>query len=339
MQPNITPEYHKVVIYNLLRANYFYITVLLKTFIKDYLTFTRKEKIGSLCLVALLVIVIFSPAIFFPKHKNPAINSDKEWTNAIKTLSVTTSLDSNSKTDFENPTNYQYESSSENNVISNAELFYFNPNTLSPAGWKRLGLKERTIKTIENYLRKGGHFKKPEDLQRIYGLPKNKYEQLVPFIRIPEMQDHKQVATNAPKSFEKHNYNLIIDANTSDTSAFINLPGIGSKLATRIVNFREKLGGFYSVEQVGETYGVPDSTFQKIKPHLQILNPEIKKININTASKDELKIHPYIKWNLANAIVEYRTQHGDFKSLSDLKKISTITDEVFEKITNYLWVE
>jgi competence protein ComEA len=321
--------------------------LLLKTFIKDYLTFTRKEKIGLLCLIIILAIVIFSPSIFFPKHKNPVLNSDKEWMNAIKTLSVTTA-DSNSKTDFENnPTNYQYESSSPSDVATHAELFYFNPNTLSTDGWKRLGLKEKTIKTIENYLRKGGHFKKPEDLQRIYGLQKNEYERLLPFIRIPELENQKYAASNTSKPFVKsnyssavkNNYNSIIDANTSDTTAFINLPGIGSKLAARIVNFREKLGGFYSVEQVGETYGVPDSTFQKIKTHLQILNPEIKKININTASKDELKIHPYIKWSLANAIVEYRTQHGDFKSLSDLKKISIITDDVFEKIMNYLRVE
>ena len=62
----------------------------------------------------------------------------------------------------------------------------------------------------------------------------------------------------------------IIDVNTADTSAFISLPGIGSKLAARIVTFREKLGGFYSVEQIGETYGLPDSTFQKIKQWLKL---------------------------------------------------------------------
>jgi len=113
------------------------------------------------------------------------------------------------------------------------------------------------------------------------------------------------------------------------------LPGIGSKLAARIVNFRDKLGGFYSVDQVGETYGLADSTFQKIKGSLQ-LSGSVKKFNINTATKDELKIHPYIKWNLANAIVEYRNQHGAFKSLDELKNIVLIDEVTFEKIVHYL---
>ena len=118
--------------------------------------------------------------------------------------------------------------------------------------------------------------------------------------------------------------------------AFIALPGIGNKLALRIVNFRDKLGGFYSIDQIGETYGLPDSVFRKIKPFLKLETNLVKKININTATKDEMKSHPYIKWNLANAIVEYRNQHGNFSSLEDLKKISLITTEVFDKIKFYL---
>jgi competence ComEA-like helix-hairpin-helix protein len=90
------------------------------------------------------------------------------------------------------------------------------------------------------------------------------------------------------------------------------------------------------VEQIGETYGLPDSTFQKIKPFLNAGAAEIKKININTATKDELKAHPYIRWNLANAIVEYRNQHGTFNSVDDLKNIALIDEEVMAKIAPYL---
>jgi competence ComEA-like helix-hairpin-helix protein len=72
------------------------------------------------------------------------------------------------------------------------------------------------------------------------------------------------------------------------------------------------------------------------KPFLKLETNFVKKFNINTATKDEMKSHPYIKWNLANAIVEYRNQHGNFSSLEDLKKISLITTEVFDKIKSYL---
>ena len=112
----------------------------------------------------------------------------------------------------------------------------------------------------------------------------------------------------------------VIDINTADTSAFISLPGIGSKLAARIVNFRDKLGGFYSIDQVGETFGLPDSTFQKIKQYLKLENTSIKKININTATVDELKAHPYIKYSVANPIIAYRNEHGPFFKSGRYKK-------------------
>jgi competence ComEA-like helix-hairpin-helix protein len=124
--------------------------------------------------------------------------------------------------------------------------------------------------------------------------------------------------------------------NTADTTTLISLPGIGSKLATRIITFREKLGGFYSVEQIGETYGLPDSTFQKIKQYLKLDNVSVKKININTATVDEMKAHPYIKYSLANPIVAYRNEHGMFSTIEDIKKVMAVTDEVYKKIAPYL---
>jgi competence ComEA-like helix-hairpin-helix protein len=78
-----------------------------------------------------------------------------------------------------------------------------------------------------------------------------------------------------------------------------------------------------------------DSTFQKIKIYL-IVDGQVEKINLNTVTKDQLKIHPYIKWNLANAIIEYRNQHGDYKSIDDLKNISMLDENTFDKIAHYL---
>ncbi|HMK26573.1 MAG TPA: helix-hairpin-helix domain-containing protein, partial [Chitinophagaceae bacterium] len=131
----------------------------------------------------------------------------------------------------------------------------------------------------------------------------------------------------------------VIDINSADTTALIALPGIGSKLAARIINFRDKLGGFYSVTQVGETFGLPDSTFQKIKQYLKLENTSTRKININTATVDELKAHPYIRWSLANPIVAYRNEHGPFSKVEDIKKVMAVTDEIYNKIAPYLAVQ
>ena len=256
------------------------------------------------------------------------------------------SADQYQKNDNENAYVYQYDkrkSSYLENDIIKGELSYFDPNTITVSEWKRLGLRDKTIKTIENYRSKGGRFYKPEDLQRIYGLHDDEYERLKPYIKIESngSKTNEGFVSSEPKNeiqpakIYAARYS-VIDVNNADTTAFISLPGIGSKLAARIITFREKLGGFYSIDQIGETYGLPDSTFQNIKQWLKLDNPSVKKININTATLDEMKVHPYIKYNLANPIVAYRNEHGAFSKIEDIKKVVTVTDEIYKKIEPYL---
>jgi competence ComEA-like helix-hairpin-helix protein len=168
-------------------------------------------------------------------------------------------------------------------------------------------------------------------------LPEGFYERVKNYIRIETKERYQ--AYEKPSFHDRPEKKIsIVDINGSDTSAFIALPGIGSKLASRITGFRDKLGGFYAVDQIKETYGLQDSVFQKIRPFLQV-SGNVKKININTATKDELKTHPYIKWDIANAIVEYRSQHGNFKNLEDLKKIVLINEQGYNRMVNYLSLE
>ncbi len=222
-------------------------------------------------------------------------------------------------------------------TISNASLFEFDPNTLSADGWKKLGLRDKTITTIQNYLSKGGRFRQPEDISKIWGIFPDEVEKLMPYVRIEKPSKDKNGFAKFEKTKLPPKELQPIAINEGDAETWAILPGIGNTLSQRIVKFRDKLGGFYSVEQVGETFGLPDSTFQLIKPMLQI-SGELKKININTASLEELKAHPYIKHFLANAIVQYRSQHGDYQSVEDLKKIMIMTDELFAKISPYLVV-
>ena len=279
----------------------------------------------------------------FPKVGTQKQNSlpDTAWIAAAKKLEVKeTAGNENSyrKNDYDDNSNsFQYDRSQPANV--KAELFYFDPNTITAEEWKKLGLKDRTIKTIQNYLSKGGHFYKPEGLSKIYGLHEDEYARLEPYIRIGQKENtspsgsQNEAFTTAPVRTEKYK---TININIADTSALIALPGIGSKLAARIINFRDKLGGSYSIDQVGETFGLPDSTFQKIKQYLVLENTTVKKININTATVDELKKHSYIKYSLANPIVAYRNEHGPFTKVEDIKKVMAVTEEIYNKISSYL---
>jgi competence protein ComEA len=309
----------------------------------EYLFFTRKERIGMIALVLLLMfyptIPILYSIFYMPKTADHAA-FEKE----IAQLNVQepdSSLDY-SKRNYDDGGYLHYQPSEKNyyGKPARGELFYFDPNTLSVDGWKKLGIREKTANTIQNYISKGGRFYKPEDIGKIWGLHEDEVKRLLPYVRIEEKPAsgyNKYPDRGKSKTFEKPTYTITpCDVNTSDTAAFIALPGIGSKLAARIVSFREKLGGFYKIDQLAETYGLPDSTFQKIKSRLVIGNSSVKKLNINTATVDELKTHPYLRYNIANAIVQYRLQHGSFSSVGDLKKIMLVTEEIYNKAAPYL---
>jgi len=310
-----------------------------KEFLRDYFTFTRKERIGLLAVILVIIGIWIFPNV--SKPANPKTISDTSWITATKKLVIRVEDSANDKlTSSDNADALAFDKPlKDNSREPKGQLFNFDPNILPFEGWKKLGIPDKTIATIQNYLHKGGHFYKPEDLKKIYGVHADDYATLEPYIKIARTNAAPSSADGSEfrnETFPKRPEYTIVDINKADTSAFISLPGIGNKLALRIVNFREKLGGFYSIDQIGETYGLPDSSFQKIKPFLKLETSLLKKFNINSATKDEMKLHPYIKWNLANAIVEYRNQHGNFSSLEDLKKISLITTEVFEKVKFYL---
>lgn len=129
---------------------------------------------------------------------------------------------------------------------------------------------------------------------------------------------------------------FIISMNQADSMDWEQLPGIGPVLAARIVKYRKKLGGFHSPSQLKEVYGITDSVYEKIATTIRSDSIDLQKIDINKASMEELKQHPYIRWEIAKAIVRYREAHGLFHSLEQLKGIWNIPPETLAKIEPYL---
>ncbi len=300
---------------------------------KDYFTFSAKERTGLLAL-AVVGVAIFVLVRLWPVKNQPA--DPRAFQRELAQLTIT--IDSSRRT-AQTPKNfsytkYSYASNYKADKHLPGKLFTFDPNTLDAAGWKQLGIKDKTVETIGKLVSKGFRFRQPADIQKIYGLQASDVSRLMPFVKIAETPG--KVSNPLPVVTERPFVKQVVDINTADTAGLIALPGIGSKLALRIVTFREKLGGFISVDQIAETYGLSDSTFQVIKPRLQCAHTGVKTININTAEASTLKTHPYIKWNLANALCNYRQQHGNFNSIDDLKKIDLVTDEVFKKLSPYL---
>lgn len=229
--------------------------------------------------------------------------------------------------------------------------FEFDPNGLAVVDWKRLGLSERQISVIKNYEAKGGRFRQASDLQKIYSISDANYERLAPYIRIREQtletkNDDMMGLTTAPPKPTTLDQSKVpatkplvsLDLNLVDSLDLQQLPGIGPVFASRIVRFRDRLGGFHDKRQLMDVYGFDEERYSGLEEQVYAYTDAVSQIDINEAEYTDLVAHPFISSKQANAVVQYRKQHGTYQNVEDLLKIVTIDEEIFRKIVPYLTV-
>ena len=244
---------------------------------KSYFIFSKKERIAVTILLLLIVVFAIFP-YFWPIPKN-TVAIDGETAGKVEQLqqtklhNATVMADSANKSDHEVELRQSPISFNQKKDI----LFYFDPNTLDDEGWKRLGVKEKTIATIRKYISKGGHFKQPDDIRKIYGLQKEQADALIPYVKMNQpltKLEKKSLQEKASSivAIKKVEQIQSININTATEEEWKALPGIGEVLSKRIVKFRTKLKGFISIQQVGKTYGLADSVYQKLLPYLRLEN-------------------------------------------------------------------
>lgn len=211
-------------------------------------------------------------------------------------------------------------------------LFAFDPNTAREEMFDSLGLDKHLVRRIIRYRDNGGTFKTKHDFAKIYGLDSALYERLAPFIQLQNIAKPTYRTTRQEiKPF---------DLNLADTSQLITLRGIGSKRASTIVRYRNRLGGFISVDQLNEVFGLDSSSLATVKTHTFVSDSFAPhRININTADEKELAAQPYIRIRLAKAITTYRIQHGTYSQVDELRKIATLDSVLFQRIKPYLTVK
>lgn len=230
------------------------------------------------------------------------------------------------------------------------EFFPFDPNQLSVDSLRLLGLPQWLAGRIEKYREKGGRFRKKEDLRKIYGLSDSIYAQLAPYIYIrnqpavaakPERAQLEKVPSERSPSSAAgavaKSPLLRLDINMADSLELQQVKGVGPVLSGRIVRFREKLGGFVSLEQLYEVWGLDSVVVERLQTQAYVqedFKPAI--IKINSASREELALHPYINPSQARLLHAYRQQHGPFKSPDELAKIHTLDSEFVKKVAPYI---
>lgn len=141
---------------------------------------------------------------------------------------------------------------------------------------------------------------------------------------------------NAIPVYKKAADGVIIELNSADSAKLTELKGIGASFARRIINYRNRLGGFINKDQLKEVYGMDDDRYAEMQAQVSVDLSRIKKIRINKVDFDGLKHFPYLTFKQMNAIVQFREQHGNYASLNDMRNVAILNDEILRKIEPYI---
>ncbi|HEY9194652.1 MAG TPA: helix-hairpin-helix domain-containing protein [Mucilaginibacter sp.] len=278
--------------------------------IKNYFSITKKDWNGMVVLIILIAAVLAVPYVYQANHKDNTINfNDFDKAAALINKGGSAGPDSAPAPKHEN-----------------SALFTFDPNNRSVADWGRLGLTESQALVIKHYEAKGGRFYEKSDMKKIYSITDADYKRLEPYIVIPPGGNYLKKAVPGQ----------VIEINTADSARLTLIRGIGPSFAMRIVRYRERLGGFYNKEQLKEVFGVDDAKFAEIQGSITVDKKHITRLNVNTATFDQLRRFPYLSFKQMNAILEYRNQHGDYEEIDDMKNIAILNDGILRKIEPYL---
>lgn len=303
----------------------------LRNSIRKYFGISMREANGVFVLLFILIIVLLSPLVYnqflYSGYMNYRLDSLK--------------LDSLIHIYEENLKNI----TTENQEISTIPdtIFPFNPNTVSFGEMILLGFDSVIGRRIMKYRNRNGQFFVKRDILRIYDFPESLYNDLEDYIVIPDgnpEEHHDQVQTKGrtgnvreKKSAPQMKFNI----NLADTNQLMILKGIGSILSNRIIKYRDLLGGYSNIDQLNDVYGLKGKALELIKSVVfvdSLFIPE--KIEINFSGWEEMVRHPYINSQLANDILNLRSDEGYLKNIDQLREIHYMNDSILRCIEPYV---
>lgn len=300
---------------------------------RDYFVFSKSDRRALIVLLAIILVLTF---LLSRKHGQP---------HGDVTTAIVADPDS---------------------TASTAEAIFdpvaFNPNTADSATLRAVGLTPFVASNIVKYRKAGGHFRKPDDLRRIYGMDDEMFERMKPYIYIPAEEPPRR--PSYPKGERRHeaypkpdsmlltaggatqerqespykeymenklHEGQFIDLNRADSADLVRIPGIGPYYARRIVNLRKQLGGYVSVAQLADIENIPDiGDWVTIQPDGQ------QRLNVNTATLKQLRDHPYIGYYRARAIVDLREREGRVVNLRQLSFLPEFSEADIQRLEPYL---
>lgn len=224
------------------------------------------------------------------------------------------------------------------------KMYPFNPNFITDYKGYKLGMSVQEIDRLLTYRKANKYVNSAKEFQAVTHISDSLLMVIAPYFKFPDWVKNKKSSRdymdyeNKPfNKFDKKEKTILIDINRATQEDLIKIYGIGEVISLRILKLKESLGGFVSMEQMKDVWGLSPEVNENLNSHFKIgVNPVLKKIDINNASLKEIAQFPYFKYALAKEIVIYRSMNGDFVNIEDLIKIKGFPVEKSNIIALYL---
>lgn len=299
---------------------------------KDFFYYTRSERRAILCLLGVTVLFL---AVCLTLRWQETAGLPPETTQEVAVDSFLTEVRKQELSRSRRTAAYRRPKKERAEIV----LQPFDPNVADSVLLCRVGFPSFMARNLIRYRSKGGVFRTPESLKRIYGMTDSLYQTLEPYITIgPDFQHRDTLPwkTAPVDSLEmKYAEGTVIELNHADTVQLKRIPGIGRGLARMIVAYRQRLGGFVSVDQLQEIPHLEAS----VNKWFRLDTTGVHRLLVNRYGLDRLRSHPYMDFYKAKAILEYRRKYGKIKGLSQLSLWKEFSEKDLKRLAPYLSFE
>jgi DNA uptake protein ComE-like DNA-binding protein len=280
---------------------------------KSYFQYSKSQRSGIFLLIIICIVSQFAFFYLYPSSNKTNSIEKQKW------LAFQTIIDS-LKTE---KINYV------------PKIYPFNPNFITDYKGSKLGMSVAEIDRLLDFRKTNQYVNSASEFQKVTQISDSLLKAISPFFKFPDWVNKR--VTNNFKPYEKKTENrVIIDINLATKEDLIKVYGIGPALSDRILKQKELFGGFVSMNQLDDIWGLQPEVIENLNKYFKVTTlPKIKKIDINNSSIKELMLFPYFKYSLAKAIVTYRSMNGNLK-IEDLSNIKGFPVDKLKIIALYL---
>jgi DNA uptake protein ComE-like DNA-binding protein len=287
--------------------------------VKSFFKFSREQRSGIFVLFT--IVIALQLLYFFVDFSSFSVSTPEKE----KWLSLQVQIDS----------------LKQNKLNDVPKVYPFNPNFITDYKGYKLGMSVAEIDRLLAFRKQNKYVNSPEEFQVVTQVSDSLLSVISPYFKFPDWVKNKKEFKDFKKydntAFAKKEKVIILDINQASQEDLIKIYGIGEAISLRILKFKESLGGFVSMEQMNDIWGLSPEVIENLNTHFKISAvPRVKKIDINNASMKELASFPYFKYPISKNIVTYRSMNGDIKNSEDLTKINGLSIEKAKIIALYL---